>query len=136
MRAAQGRAPPRRARSMAHVAPIIAQPFVRPAAHCRPPPGQCLSIAATNRATSCTRAAAITSAAMEACADSGAYTSHRPALRCAIMHETAAIGWPKQRPTLGRQARQARYDRVHMCAQEKGRGTAMRGGAVAGMQKF
>ncbi|KZV38102.1 hypothetical protein F511_42518 [Dorcoceras hygrometricum] len=42
MRAAQGRAPPRRARSMAHVAPIIVQPFARPAAHGRPPPGQCL----------------------------------------------------------------------------------------------
>ncbi|KZV49365.1 hypothetical protein F511_10905 [Dorcoceras hygrometricum] len=42
MRAAQGRTPPRRARSMAHVAPIIAQPFARPAAHGRPPPGQCL----------------------------------------------------------------------------------------------
>ncbi|KZT76040.1 hypothetical protein F511_46936 [Dorcoceras hygrometricum] len=42
MRAAQGRAPPRRARSMAHVAPIIAQPFARPTVHGRPPPGQCL----------------------------------------------------------------------------------------------
>ncbi|KZV57305.1 hypothetical protein F511_22754 [Dorcoceras hygrometricum] len=92
MRAAQGRAPPRRARSMAHVAPIIAQPFARPTAHCRPPPGQCLRIAATNRATSCARAAARTSAAMEACTDSGAYTSHRPAFHRAITHETTAIG--------------------------------------------
>ncbi|KZV47912.1 hypothetical protein F511_28760 [Dorcoceras hygrometricum] len=49
MRAAQGRAPPRRARSMAHVAPIIAQPFARPAAHGRPPPGQCLRNRAWDR---------------------------------------------------------------------------------------
>ncbi|KZV19081.1 hypothetical protein F511_11545 [Dorcoceras hygrometricum] len=101
--------------SMAHVAQIIAQPFARPAAHCRPPPGQCLRITVTNRATSCAWAAARNSAAMEACADSGAYTSHRLALRRAITHETAAIGWPKQRPTLGRQARKARFDRVHIC---------------------
>ncbi|KZV37061.1 hypothetical protein F511_05301 [Dorcoceras hygrometricum] len=52
------------------------------------------------------------------------------------MHDTAATGWPKQRPTLGRQARQARHDRAHMCARGKGRGAAIRGGAVAGMLKL
>ncbi|KZV27906.1 hypothetical protein F511_35655 [Dorcoceras hygrometricum] len=70
---------------------------------------------------------------LEICADSGTYTSHSPVLRRAIMHETAATGWPKQRPTL---SHQARHDRAHMCARGKGRGAAMRGGAVAGMLKF